>query len=369
MRVAPLLPTGWDRNAAPATEAGIGTGGPAPSTDGGPVPKLAGMRYHHHRVPVQSEVLRGNPLGDPTERTLHLLAPVEVGADPLPVIWILPGYSGTAEAQLASDPWSPGLHQRVEKLAAEGMPDAIIAVPDFFTSLGGCQYLSSPAVGRYEEHLWQELRPAVEARFPAGKNGLAGKSSGGFGALLHAIRHPRQVHAVACHSGDMCFEYAYLADLPKLAGTLEKYGGVEAFLAAFASDPKRREGKWIGPLNVLCMAAVYSPDPQAPRGIGLPFDPATAALLPDVWERWLAFDPVRLAQDPAVLERLKQLDLLFLDCGSRDEYHLQWGLRQLVARLRAAGVPHEHEEFDDGHRGTSYRYEVSLPKLVRALRR
>jgi len=327
------------------------------------------MRYQHVRLPVQSRVLRGNPLGDPADRTLHLLVPDDGGAGaPYPVVWVLPGYSGTAEAQLAHDPWSPGLHQRVEKLAEGGMPAAIFAVPDMFTSLGGSQYLSSPAVGRYEEYLWQELRPAIEARYPCGKNGVAGKSSGGFGALLHAIRHPEHVAAVACHSGDMCFEYAYLADFPKVAGALERYGGVDELLEAFARDPKKREGHWIGALNVLCMAAVYSPDPQAPRGIGLPFDPKTAALRPDVWARWLAFDPLRLVDDPVVQRTLSRLKLLFVDCGTRDEYNLQWGLRQLVAKLSAAGVPHEHEEFPDGHRATSYRYEVSLPKLVAALR-
>lgn len=325
------------------------------------------MRYRHHRLPVTSELLRGNPLGDPTERILHVLAPEHLPADPLPVIWILPGYSGTAEAQLASDPWSPGIHQRVEKLAAAGMPPALFALPDMWTSLGGCQYLSSPAVGPYEEHLWQELRPALEAHFACGRNGLAGKSSGGFGALLHAIRHPDHVHAVACHAGDMCFEYAYLPDLPRLATTLRRHGGVEGLFQAFESSLNQRDGKWIGPMSILCLAAVYSPDPAAVRGIGLPFDPETGALRQEVWEKWLRFDPVRLADDPAVLEKLGALRLLFLDCGEDDEYQLQWGLRQLVAKLRHAGIPHEHEEFPGGHRGTSYRYEVSLPKLVRAL--
>ena len=325
------------------------------------------MRYRHHRIPVSSELLRGNPLGDPFERTLHVLAPDDLPEGPLPVVWILPGYSGTAEAQLASDPWSPGIHQRVEKLAAAGMPPALFALPDMWTALGGCQYLSSPAVGPYEEHLWQELRPALEARFACGRNGLARKSSGGFGALQHAIRHPEHVHAVACHAGDMGFEYAYLPDLPRLATALRRHGGVEGFFRAFESSQTQRDGKWIGPLSVLCMAAVYSPDPAAPRGIGLPFDPETGALRQEVWERWLAFDPVRLAQDEAVLEKLRNLRLLFLDCGEDDEYQLQWGLRQLVARLRSAGVPHEHQEFPGGHRGTSFRYEVSLPKLVQAL--
>src|SRR5690606_19895282 len=119
--------------------------------------KLRRMRYRHHRIDVQSRALAGNPLGDPEDRILHVLAPETLPAGPLPVVWILPGYSGTAEAQLARDPWSPGIHQRVERLAAEGMPPALFALPDMFTSLGGCQYLSSPAVGRYEEYLWEEL--------------------------------------------------------------------------------------------------------------------------------------------------------------------------------------------------------------------
>jgi hypothetical protein len=31
------------------------------------------------------------------------------------------------------------------------------------------------------------------------------------------------------------------------------------------------------------------------------------------------------------------------------------------------GISHEYEEFDDGHMNTSYRYEVSLPRLAKAL--
>jgi enterochelin esterase family protein len=33
----------------------------------------------------------------------------------------------------------------------------------------------------------------------------------------------------------------------------------------------------------------------------------------------------------------------------------------------ALGVPHEHEEFDDGHMNIQYRYDVSLPRIVKAL--
>ena len=39
----------------------------------------------------------------------------------------------------------------------------------------------------------------------------------------------------------------------------------------------------------------------------------------------------------------------------------------LSARLKELGVAHEYEEFDDNHSNVQYRYDVSLPKLVKAL--
>ena len=327
-------------------------------------------RYTHVELPVQSRVLAGNPLGDPTDRVLHVLAPDDGGAAaPYPVVWVLPPYASTASALIADDPWDEGLRQRVERLSSAGaLSPALFAVPDLFTAYGGSQYLNSAAVGRYEDHLWQELKPAVEARFPCGDHGLVGRSSGGYGALVQALRHPEHVRAVAAHAPDVCFAYAYVPDLLRLGAEVAAAGSVGAFLAAFASARKKRDGRWIPPLNALCMAACYSPNPAAPGGFDLPLDLSTGALRNEVWERWLAHDPLRLVEEPGAADRLRGLRLLFLDCGLRDEYGLQWGLRQLVHTLRRLGVPHEHEEYPDGHRGTSYRYDVSLPRLVRALR-
>src|SRR5262249_9759033 len=88
-------------------------------------------------------------------------------------------------------------------------------------------------------------------------------------------------------------------------------------------------------------------------------------LRPEVFSRWLAFDPARrVASHAAALHALK---LLFLDCGTRDEYHLQFGARQFVRACRELGVPVEHEEYDDTHLGTSYRLDVSIPRILRAL--
>jgi len=88
-------------------------------------------------------------------------------------------------------------------------------------------------------------------------------------------------------------------------------------------------------------------------------------LVPAVWARFKAWDPVELIATHA--EALRRLALVYLDAGTRDEWGLDLAARIMAARLRALGVAVEHEEFDDGHRATAYRYEVSLPKLAAAL--
>jgi enterochelin esterase family protein len=209
--------------------------------------------------------------------------------------------------------------------------------------------------------------PAVQARFSVGRVGVAGKSSGGYGAIVQAMRHPEIVSAVACHSGDMYFEYCYLPHFAECARALRRHGGVRAFVDHFEAATKKREGRLFDAVCTLAMASCYSPDASREMGFALPFDVATGELDHAVWQRWLAWDPVRLVDEPAHLEALRAMRLVFVDCGARDEFSLDVGARALSRRLRERGVAHVHEEFDDGHMGVSYRYDTSLPLLYRAL--
>ena len=87
------------------------------------------------------------------------------------------------------------------------------------------------------------------------------------------------------------------------------------------------------------------------------------ALLPERWERWLAHDPVRVVERSA--DALRSLRGFYIDCGTRDQYHLLWGNRMIHRRLEAMGVPHEYREFDDDHSDVDYRMDESLPLLYR----
>ena len=322
------------------------------------------------RFLLDSQVLRGNALGDPATREVIVVAPPAAASEdrPLPVLYLLAGYAGLGASFLNRACFEEAIDQRLARLFAGGCPHALVVLPDCSTKYGGSQYVDSTALGRYAEHLVREVVPAIDARYPtrarADGRAVLGKSSGGFGALHLAIEHPGTFGAVACHSGDLGFELCYPPDFPIAASELSSAGGVAKFLDRFFSRPKRSDREFTT-ISTLAMAAAYSPDPRAEHGFELPFDLATCDLRPDVFARWLAFDPVRRVAARAAA--LRALRLLFVDCGVRDEHQLHFGARRFVRECRSHRIAVEHEEFEDGHRGTAYRYDVSIPKVIAAL--
>jgi len=322
------------------------------------------------RFALRSTVLRGNPQGDPDERDVLVVVPpdYDAGARRYPVVLVLAPFAGFGATLLNRGCWEEGLDQRLARLFAEGCPPALFVLPDASTRLGGSQYVNSGALGRYEDHVVDEVLPEVERRYrtiakPGGR-AVVGRSSGGFGALHLAFQRPGHFAAVACLSGDLGFELSYGRDFPVCAATLERAGGVQPFLDGFFAR-HRHGGDDFTTISTLALAAAYSPDPKSPGRFALPFDPRTCEPLGDVLARWLAFDPVqRVAREAAALRTLR---LLFVDCGTRDEYFLHFGARRFARAARREEVPLEQQEYDDGHRGTSYRYDVAVPRLLKAI--
>jgi enterochelin esterase family protein len=325
------------------------------------------------RITVAGPALRNNALGDPSVRELPVYLPpgYDESEARYPVIWNLTGFTGYGAMQLNRSGWGEAVDQRLDRLIASGdCPPVIMALPDCFTRLGGSQYLDSSATGNYETHLCTELIPAVDDAFrtlpdPAHR-GVMGKSSGGYGAIVQGMRHPELYGAIACHSGDMAFEHCYLPDFFAVVRAVAKHGSLQAWLDDFEAAPKKTHAHH-QVINVLGMASCYSPnaEKEAPFAFDLPFNLETGAIDLVVWERWLDWDPVRMVGQNA--EALKGMGLLFIDCGRTDEFRLDIGARILCAKLRELDIEHEHEEFDDGHMSISYRYDVSIPKLAKAL--
>ena len=319
---------------------------------------------------IESQVLRDNPLGDPATRELFVYLPpsyISDGRRRFPVVYCLTGFTGRGQMLLNTQPFTPNLAERMDHLIASGVAkEMIIVMPDCFTGLGGSQYINSTATGRYDDYLVEEIVPFIDGRFrtraePAGR-AVMGKSSGGYGALVHGMRHADVFGAVASHSGDCYFEYCYLPDFPKTFRTVR--GDPAGFIEKFWSQEKKGKDD-VAALNILAMSACYSPDPQETLGFRLPFDLQTGKIAPAVWARWLEHDPVRMA--PRYRDALSSLKLLYLDAGKRDEFALDIGARTLASRLREMKVRFTHEEFDDGHFNISYRYDRSLALISKAM--
>ena len=318
-----------------------------------------------------SEILRGNPLGDPTEREISIYLPpgYDVKSEAkYPVVYSLVGFGGTGRMLFNIDPLMENLQAKMDRLIATGKcGPMVIAAVDCFTKLGGSQYINSSAVGRYEDYVTDEVVRFVESKYHCGRRGIWRKSSGGFGAIILGMRHPEVFSALADHSGDSGFEYCYPQDFPSALKAFHEAGGPKAWLESFWNKPNRRLREDSPVLDTLAMAAHYSPNPNSPdMGIDFPFDLETGEWRDDVWARWKNWDPVRLVERYA--NNLRKLRLIYIDCGTKDEFNLQWGARMLHSKLIKLGIVHHYEEFDDGHLNVTYRYDISLPRLYQALK-
>ncbi len=114
---------------------------------------------------------------------------------------------------------------------------------------------------------------------------------------------------------------------------------------------------------LLGVSACFS---AAPDGTPLmPFDADTGRLPPDVWQRWLDWDPVRMVEQHA--EAVRSLRAVWIDTGERDEWYLDIGAQAFLREITDAGLPEERvhlETFDATHGGIDYRYPVALAWLA-----
>jgi enterochelin esterase-like enzyme len=322
-----------------------------------------------HRLTIESEALKGNLLGDPTERVIDVYVPAEHSGEGLPLLVDLVGFTAGGPAHTNWKNFGENLPERLDRLiATSAMPPCVVALPDCFTRLGGNQYINSIAMGRWDDFLLQEAVLFVEARFGcggAGRRGCFGKSSGGYGAMVHALLHPDFWNAAASHSGDVGFELIFMPEFPKVLRALASAdNSIEKWLEAFLAAPKVKDDD-VHILMILAMAATYDPDPTAYMGIRLPVTVDTCELIPERWANFMKWDPLSLAETHG--EGLKKLEALYIDCGTLDQYNLLYGARRMHKRLTEINVPHVYEEFPDNHSGVDYRMDVSLPLLAKAL--
>ncbi len=322
--------------------------------------------------PFESRLLRDNPWGDPSVRDLPVYLPPSGRTEGLPLLVLLSGYTGAGWMHFARPTYLRNtIVGRLDRLIRTGATkEAVLVAPDCLTSLGGSQYLNSTATGPYEDYVVREILPWIQEKYRTGSVAVLGTSSGGYGALVLSMRHPDLFRAAGSNAGDAYFEYCYPAEFPVVFRALRKAGGPEALLREVLSAPVSGFGPtnpMIQALEVMGYSACYSPVESEPGRFDLPFDLETGALRPEVWSRWLAWDPVRMVQTPRYAEAARRLAYLYVDGGTRDEYGLDLGARIFAATARAQGVRVDHQEFDGLHGDGGPRYDVMIPRLIEAL--
>jgi S-formylglutathione hydrolase FrmB len=334
---------------------------------------LAGRLDEHA---FASDALAANPLADPPVRPLWVYVPPGYDDEPerrYPAVYVLQGFTGHLAMWRNRAAFRQPFPETADAAVASGAcPPVIVVYVDAWTALGGSQFVDSPGTGRYHTYLCDEVVPWVDTRYRTlaapGHRGVAGKSSGGYGAMVSALWRPDLFGGLASHAGDALFEVCYPDSFPKVARILrdEYRGSYERFWTDFRSRvPMARESD--GELvETWAYAAAYSAD--ADGTVRLPFVTATGARVDEVWDRWLAFDPVRIAAErPAAAAGLRAV---WIDAGTRDEWFLDLGATAFRDALLAAGLPGERmrfELFPAAHGGIDYRYPLALAWLAARL--
>jgi S-formylglutathione hydrolase FrmB len=327
------------------------------------------------RLVLSSQLLRDNPVGDPHERPLWVYLPPGYDEEPArryPSVYVLLGFTGHVTMWGNRTAYRRPFPETADALFAAGdTPPCIVVYVDAWTAYGGSQYVDSPGTGAYHSYLCEEVVPYVDARYRTAAHrdarAVTGKSSGGFGAMITPMLRPDLFGALASHAGDSLYELSYLPEFGPAARALRAYDGdIERWWADFHARPAftRQDDQLL--LGLYGVAACFSAEPDGTPV--LPFDPVTGEVREQVWERWLAWDPVRMADRYA--DALRSVHSIWLDAGTRDEWFLDLGAEAFRRRLRENGVPEDRvhfELFDAGHGGIDYRYPLALEWLAHRL--
>ena len=322
----------------------------------------------------ESRILQGNPLGDPHVRPLWVYVPPEYHEDArrrYASIYVIQGLTGQLDMWRNRPAFRRNFPELADDLFARGeAPPCIVVWVDCWTSLGGSQFLDSPGTGKYHTYLCDEVVPWVDANYRTlpdrDHRGITGKSSGGYGAMVTPMLRPDLWGGLATHAGDALFEACYLPEFRECARALrdDYQGSYERFWASFRSRPAFSKESDAYLQNQWCMAACYSTDDDGT--VRLPFDTSTGELLPEIWERWLAWDPVRMVA--AHTDSLRSMKAIYIDAGKRDEYFLDLGAEAFRRALADVGVTDVFFElFDATHASIEYRYPLALKYLAERL--
>jgi S-formylglutathione hydrolase FrmB len=325
-----------------------------------------------------SEAIKGFPMGDSHQRELAVMLPPNYDPkrkEPYPVIFVLAGW-GARSAKYLDNTAAFGWNFRdgMTKAMEEGkLAPCIYAFPDGNSKMGCSQYINSPSLGNYMDYICDEMTALVDEKFHTHKSSkfraVMGHSSGGYAALIYAMKRPDAFHAFCSSAGDSFFEASILPAVIPAVSEIERAGSVDEFLEAMLEHPNplgQGYSKFITMLT-LSLAPCYAPNPsKAPLYGDLFFDLATGQIKQDIWQKYLSWDPVRLCDESE--DNLKKVGFLLLECGLQDEHAAQWGHRQLAEKFEKLDLNFEIHEYPGKHSGHNHRYEKRVERILNSMK-
>src|SRR5947199_482565 len=166
------------------------------------------VRGRYEERIFESEVLKDNALGDPYKRPLWVYLPPgydEELARRYPSIYVIQGMTGQLDMWRNRSAFRKNFPELADELFASGeAPPCVVVWVDCWTSYGGSQFLDSPGTGRYHTYLCDEVVPWVDANYRTlakpEHRGIAGKSSGVYGAVVTPMLGPDLFGRLATHA-------------------------------------------------------------------------------------------------------------------------------------------------------------------------
>lgn len=294
-------------------------------------------------IAIAGETLRGNPLADPTDRRAAVISPA--GSQPseaMAIVYFLPGWGGSPDDFLEGG-GRAAFSQAVETLKSAGAPVRLV-VADGRTRWGGSQFINSSATGRYADYVSDDVVRTIERRYKVttGQRLVGGHSSGAYGAMLLAMRKQQLFDGVVALSPDSDFEATHRGLVSQPNVRRVTHSMVESWMPPATAQPQD------GLVRLVCgLCANYAPLGAAKPGHFAWLYDDRGEWQADVWQRWIAADPLTFIR--ANRNAFAPTQRIYLDGAERDEFLANVGARNMHAVLRERRSPAEFYESPGGH--------------------
>ena len=317
-------------------------------------------KFNLETLKINSRALLKNPLKDSPIRFNPVMVPKsEAPKGGYKVVLMLSGLTGNGPKSFAPKTFEDNTPQAIDRCVslAKG-PTAIFVFVDAMTFWGGSQFINSRGCGRYEDYIMDELVPLIRKKYPVSKQAkdwcVTGASSGGYGALHLASKHPKTFGICAALAPDSFFSASLLPEIYTAAPVIKKVG-VKVLAQELREGRLFRRKNAHTLLNAIAMAHCYSGDLDVNEK-SFPIDFETGLRKEKTWKKWSQHDPVEFLSKR--IAGVKKLNRIYLDVGRFDQFQLAFGARQMALFLKKKKAPVVFQEFDGDHFTMAPRREI-----------